>query len=126
MSILAWDRVTSTFAVAGILPLGMFTQDAAVLNSSIPVAKGLIGQAMTVGSLCEKMTYVNGNLTAAYRADLQAQTVHIIALPTWQLQAVSYDLNFAVASNQIWVYDRTSFQYRSVYTFSVVVPGTKF
>ena len=49
MSILSWDRVTSTFAVAGILPLVMFTQDAAVLNSSIPVAKGLISQAMTVG-----------------------------------------------------------------------------
>ena len=126
MSILSWDRVTSTLAVAGILPLVMFTQDAAVLNSSIPVAKGLIAQAMTVGASCEKMTYVNGNLTAAYRADLQAQTVHIIALPTWQLQAVSYDLNYAVASDQIWAYDRANFQYKSVYTFPAVVPGTKF
>ena len=52
MGLLRWDRVTSTFAFVGALPLTSFTSDAAVLNASVPIAKQLIMAAMTVGAKC--------------------------------------------------------------------------
>ena len=121
MALLTWNRVTSQFQFAGALPLSNFTADAAVLSGTLADAKRLIAEAMTVGTLCEKMTYINPsqNIAAAYRSSPDLSAVHIIVLPTnWNIQAVSYDLNYVIASDKLYSYDRTQFQYVEKYSFA--------
>ena len=70
------------------------------------------------------MTYVNGNVTVAYRANAAFDSVHLIVQPTWTIQAVSYDLNYVVASDKLWVYNSQTFQFETIYTF-LALPQTR-
>jgi len=62
--------------------------------------------------MCRIMTYTNGAIFAAYRANAAWNTVHVIVLPTnWNIQTVSYDLNYVIADNKLYAYDRSIFSY---------------
>ena len=107
MGLLTWNRVTSTFQVAGILPLSEFTNDSAVTSAPLPAAKQLIQAAMSVGGKCRVMTYVNPSLgiMAAYRANADWSAIHVIVLPSWSLQSLSSDLSYAIANDTIYAYN---------------------
>ena len=64
-------------------------------------------------------TKKNVNITAAYRSSPDLSAVHIIVLPfNWVIQAVSYDLNYVIASDKLYAYDRTQFQFVEKYSFA--------
>ena len=127
MSLVVWDRIMENFYVAGVLPLTEFTSDAAVLNASAPVAVVMIQQAMMVGSMCRVMTYTNGQIMAAYRANAAWTTIHVIVLPTnWNVQTISPDLNYAIADNKLYSYDRTLFSYVVKFDFSIYIQATPY
>ena len=127
MSLVIWDRIMENFYVAGVLPLTEFTSDAAVLNANTSTALFLIQQAMMVGGMCRVMTYTNGQIMAAYRADAAWTTIHVIVLPTnWNVQTLSPDLNYAIADNRLYAYDQTLFSYVVKFDFTIYVQATPY
>ena len=71
------------------------------------------------------MTYTNFNASAgtfthaAYRANADWTTVHIIVVPnSWQPQAVSRDLLYAISGNVLYAYNKNTFTYDVKYAFT--------
>ena len=72
ISLVQFNRLMETFDLMGMVPLSNFTGDSAILSANVSEAKILLQTTMTVGRMCTVMSYENGPLFAAYRAN-----------PTW-------------------------------------------